>query len=765
MKRKLFNDGWLFCRGSGTALEHTLMTAETPIAVTLPHDAMLSEKRSPDHPAGNASGYYPYETVYYTKEFEPEDLSGSTYLEFEGIYKNAAVYLNGCLAAQHTNGYTPLIIDATPFLKAGKNTVKVLVRNSVPSCRWYPGTGIYRDVWIHRAGQIHIAPNGVKISTLETNTEAASLLIRTTLVNREQKQQTISLRHRIGKAELITPVTMLPNETKSVSVRFTLDDPKLWSIDAPNLYECETELLGWDTENTRFGIRTLSLDARRGLRINGECTKLRGGCIHQDHGVIGAIEHRAMTRRRIGKLKEAGYNAVRCAHFPTSRAVLEACDEFGMAVMLELCDAWTAPKMEADYSYDFLSHWQEDVEAMVDLAYNHPSVILYSIGNEIGEVSNAHEAQYGRAICNRIRSLDPGRYITNCVNIALALMDRLPELAVRAGMDINSIMNGNAEELARLLASKELGEPLEEAFSYLDIAGYNYASFRYEADAVFYPHRIMLGAESYPDALYENWKLCKKLPQLIGDFGWSAWDYLGEAGVGQLRYGDALDYDLYGAYPWKTANCGDFDLIGDRRPISYWRQIACGLRQEPYIAVQDPAHYGEKQSPTRWGWSDALRSWNYRGYEGRAIVAEVYSDADEVELFLNGRSLGRKAPVRCKVLFDTVYEEGELIAVNLRNGQTAQKDRLVTASYDVHLEQTDCGDGITELSVKDENGVLNPDAALCLSARVSGDRTILGFGTADPQSEECFCDTTVRTYKGRALIVTRGDGDLIIEVQ
>ena len=172
---------------------------------------------------------------------------------------------------------------------------------------------------------------------------------------------------------------------------------------------------------------------------------------------------------------------------------------------------------------------------MVDLAYNHPSVAFYSIGNEIGEVSNAHEAQYGRAICERIRARDPGRYLTNCVNIALALMDRIPSLAVKAGADINSIMNGNAEELAKLMASKEVGEPLEEAFSYLDVAGYNYATYRYAADVEEYPHRIIVGAECYPGALYENWELVEKLPQLIGDFGWCAWDYLGEAGVGQHR--------------------------------------------------------------------------------------------------------------------------------------------------------------------------------------------------------------------------------------
>lgn len=765
MKRESFNSGWLFYHGGGTALERTIHGVQTPIPVTLPHDAMIGQARNPQTPTGNATGYYPVETVHYTKEFEWDGDSGAAYLEFEGVYHNAAVYINGCMAAQHPNGYTAFTVDILPFLNPGKNTVKVLVRNGVPSCRWYTGTGIYRDVWLLRAGSVHIAPNGVKITVAEADEEAAALLIQTTLVNRTEKQQTLRLQHRIDGTKISAPVTLMAGETKTVSLRFTLEHPKLWSTDEPNLYDCETVLEELDSEHTLFGIRTLSLDAARGLRVNGEPIKLRGGCIHQDHGIVGGIEHRALTFRRIRKLKEAGYNAVRCAHFPTSRTVLEACDELGMLVMLELCDAWTTPKVDFDYSAHFLSHWKEDAAAMVELAFHHPSVILYSIGNEICEVSDPHEAQYGRQICDHIRALDPSRYLTNCVNPVLSLMDRIPELAVRAGADINSILNGNAEELAKLMASREIGEPLEEAFSYLDVAGYNYATFRYEADAAQYPHRVMLGAECYPGALYENWKLCEKLPQLIGDFGWTAWDYLGEAGVGQHRYGEAVEYDLYGAYPWRTANCGDFDLIGDRRPVSYWRQIVWSQRKEPYIAVQDPAHYGEKQSPTRWGWSDALRSWNYQGYAGKPIVVEVYSDADEVELLVNSRSVGKKRTECCKALFDTVYEPGELIAINIRNGKPAEQDRLITAADDVHIERTDLGNGIIELSVLDENDILNPEAVLTVSAETNGTRTILGFGSADPKSEENYFDKTIKTYHGRALIVTRGDEELKIEVQ
>ena len=291
MKRESFNSGWLFCPGSGTALERTINGAQTPIPVTLPHDAMICQERDPQTATGNASGYYPAQTVHYTKEFTWDDLSGFAYLEFEGIYQNAAVYINGCLAAQHQNGYTAFTVDISPFLKEGKNTVKVLVRNGIPSSRWYTGTGIYRDVWLLRGGSVHIAPNGVKITVTEADEEAAALLIHTALVNQEPRQQTTRLRHRIGDTEISVPVTLLAGETKTVTLRFTLDHPRIWNVDEPYLYDCETVLEGLDAEHTRFGVRTLSLDARRGLRLNGKSIKLRGGCIHQDHGLIGTTEH------------------------------------------------------------------------------------------------------------------------------------------------------------------------------------------------------------------------------------------------------------------------------------------------------------------------------------------------------------------------------------------------------------------------------------------------------------------------------------------
>lgn len=762
MYRQSFRSGWMFQHGGGTTLQGMTQKSE-PVEVTLPHDAMIRCERAPDMPFGNCTGYYPHENVHYTKKFHLDDASGTLFLEFEGIYMDAAIYVNGCLAGKHANGYTPFVLDISPYVTTGENTLKVVVRSGEPSSRWYPGTGIYRDVSLLRAGGLYIKPDGVQISTPQVEHDLAVISIETTLVNRENAVRDVTLRHRIGEQEISAPVTMLPNETKVIVLRTEMEDPRLWSVESPNLYTCKTEVTGIDRAETRFGIRSLLLDSRHGLRINGESVKLRGGCIHHDHGVVGAIDHRALEERRIRRMKEMGYNAIRSAHFPASRTLLEVCDEVGMLVMNELCDAWTQPKVDFDYAAYFTEHWEEDCEAMVKTSFNHPSVVMYSIGNEICEVGNKFEAQHGRKIVDKIRSLDASRYITNGINIPLSILDKLPALATKAKMDINTLMNGGLAGLAQLMATKEIVEPLEEALSYLDIAGYNYTPYRYPVDAQIHPDRIFVGSESYPVALYDNWALCEKMPQVLGDFSWTAWDYLGEAGVGKLRYGEASDFDLYGVYPWKNAWCGDFDLIGDRRPISFWREIVWGLRTAPYIAVQDPAHYGEKQSPTRWGWSDAQRRWNWRGFEEKPVIVEVYSNADEVELFCNGVVIGRTAPEKCVAKFETNYTPGTLEAVAYRNGSEISRDSLQTASYDTHIEKKDCGHGIFEISVVDAAGSLNPDADILITARPDDGVIVLGFGSADPQSEENFFDTTIKTFRGRALAVTCGKGNLTIE--
>lgn len=788
MERHSFHTGWVFHKEGGTSLEGMTVRLPEPVPVTLPHDAAILEKRSADVPMGNCTGYYPCETVHYTKTFFLEEKSAGTvvYLEFEGVYMNASVYVNNCFAGKHLNGYTGFWLDITPYVRFGsENTIKVVVRNGVPSSRWYTGTGIYRNVRLYFADSLSILPWGVRISTPQVEEDLAVVRIETTLKNRNQAVKDATLCHTILDAagnivaQSRIPITMMAGEIKNSFVRLEVAFPALWNVDTPNLYTCETALEcggeAVDTCKECFGIRTLKLDTRHGLRINNISTKLRGGCIHHDLGIVGAVDMRKLEERRIRRLKEAGYNAIRCAHFPASKTLLAVCDELGMLVMNEFADAWTSPKVDFDYSAFFTECWEENVEEMVASSYNHPCVILYSIGNEIPECGNKFDVQWGKRIADKIRSLDATRYITNGVNLPLSIIDKIPALAAKEGLiptkdgqpaEINTLMNNGMALIAKLMASRAAGEALDEAFSHLDIAGQNYAAYRYPVDAMCYPNRVMVGTETYPAALDDNWAMVKQYPQVLGDFSWTAWDYLGEAGIGGICYGEAADL-MYGTYPWKNAYVGDFDLIGDRRPISYWREIIWGFRKKPYIAVQDPAHFGESQHPTRWGWTDAERCWNWCGFEGKKIMVEVYADADEIELLCSGCSLG-KVPVgtekKCIARLETVYTPGRLEAVAYRGGTEIGRDTLETASDTVHLEisfsdtslKADGTDSACiEISLTDENGILNPGVDMPIAVSVEGPISVQGFGSADPRSEENFFDRTIRTFHGRAMLVVR----------
>lgn len=779
MRKISVHSDWTFCKSGGTALDHVISEKEPPVAVTLPHDAMILNKRKPDVRFGNCVGYFPNETVHYTKSFHLEEAS-CVYLEFEGVYMNCSVFVNNCLAGQHVNGYTPFLLDITQYVHIGENKLKVVVRNGVPSSRWYTGTGIYRDVNLYQGGEVHIAPNGVRLTTLQAENDLAVVRIETDIRSIAQTVTDLKVRHTIldYKGNTITktgfPVTMLPAERKTASTRIEIENPGLWNVDTPNLYTCVTTVQwgkGKDEQADRFGIRTLQLDTKHGLRINGMETKLRGGCIHHDFGIVGAASFRKLEQRRIRKMKAAGYNAIRSAHFPASRALLEVCDEEGMLVMNEFSDAWTSGKTDFDYAAFFPNCWEEDAQALVKTSYNHPSVVIYSIGNEIMECANRIDVQWGKRIADKIRSLDNTRYLTNGINLPLSIMDRIPAMAAKEGMisnptEINTLLNGGMPMIRKLMASKSAGEAVDEACSHLDIVGHNYATYRYEPDMKFYPHRMMVGSETYPGALDANWELVEKYPQVLGDFSWTAWDYLGEAGIASILYGGETPA-MYGPYPWKSAYVGDFDLIGDRRPISYWRESIWGKRTAPYIAVQNPAHYGEEQHSTEWGWTDAERCWNWQGYEGKPITVEIYTAAEEVELLCNGKACGKAAVGTEKkyiAKINTVYQPGVLEAIAYKDGKECGRDILRSAVGTLHLqaetfEHQIKANGqdiaVIELSLVDVNGILHPNADIQVTIHTEGPISVQGFGTANPMSEENYFDNTISTFHGRALAVVR----------
>lgn len=787
MKKTRFNDNWIFHEGGGSALAALAAMAGGEAVskeVTLPHDASVERDRNPQELNGSGNGYFREETIHYTKEFllDVEDADKNIWLEFEGVYQNAFVYINNSFAGKCPYGYGNFYIDATKYIYFDKmNTIKVVVKNGVPSGRWYTGGGIYRDVNLMVADRLHLIPDGAHLAAVDVTEDQAVVRVESVVEYTGTDVRDITLcvqlldADRIIVAEDSMPVTVEEHSRNTYRQKIYVENPRLWDVDTPYLYsyricvkEADQEL---DVEEGTFGIRKLQLDTKHGLRINGKAVNLRGGCIHHDNGVTGTAEFAHAAEFRVKRLKEAGYNAIRSSHYPMSRKLLEACDKLGMLVMDEFADVWTSTKVDYDYGTHMAEWWEHDVTNLINKDYNHPCVIMYSIGNEIPETGNKFDVQWGKKLADKIRSLDDSRYVTNSLNLMLSIMDRMGELMAGANTEINSMMSNMGDMMDMLISSEIAGKATEEAFAQVDIAGYNYATCRYVQDGEMYPNRIIVGSETYPRDLDKNWELIEKYPYLIGDFSWTAWDYLGEAGIGKITYDNSQGMSFYAPYPEKAAYCGDMNLIGDRRPVSYWREIIWGFRKAPYLAVQPPKHHDDPHNMTNWSMTDAVRSWNWNGYEGRPVTVEAYTDAEEAELLVNGKPVERKKVGETKkdiAFFETVYEPGTLEVIVYRDGKEAGRDKVVTAKDEVRISAcadaaqipADAGDiCYVEISMVDADGILNPGADKAVTVSVEGPGVISGFGSADPASEENYFDKTAKAYEGRLRAAVRGTGE------
>lgn len=795
MKKIKFNDGWIFHEGGGSSLEALMGPGAVTKQVTLPHDASVEKGRNPQEPNGSGNGFFREETIHYTKEFEldKEAADKNIWIEFEGVYQNAFVYINNSFAGKCPYGYGNFYIDATKYVHFDKkNTIKVVVKNGVPSGRWYTGGGIYRDVNLMIANRLHLACDSVHLAAVEAEEELAVIRVEAEVEYTGTGVRDIMLEAQLkdadGKivAKSSMPLTIEEHTKNVYRQKLYVENPNLWNVDSPYLYSycvaVKEQGVLLDEEEGTFGIRRLQLDTKHGLRINGKEVKLRGGCIHHDNGITGTAEFAHAAWFRVKKMKEAGYNAIRSSHYPMSRRLLEACDRLGMLVMDEFADVWTSTKVDYDYATHMAEWWEHDVTNIVNKDYNHPCVIMYSIGNEIPETGNKFDVQWGKKLADKFRSLDDSRYVTNSLNLMLSIMDRMGELMAAASGDetakapeenaeINSMMSSMGNMMERMIASDIAGKATEEAFAQVDISGYNYAACRYEQDAALYPNRIIVGSETYPQDLDINWELVEKHSYLIGDFSWTAWDYLGEAGIGKVTYGEDQGMSFYAPYPCKAAYCGDMNLIGDRRPVSYWREIIWGFRKAPYLAVQPPAYHGVKHGMTSWSMTDAVHSWNWKGYEGRPVTVEVYADAEEAALYQNGELIEKKAvgkTKKCIALFETVYMPGTLEAVAYKNGEEIGRDVIVTAKDEVKIQACADADRLpadgsdiryVEISMVDEDGNLNPGADKEVLIAVEGPGVILGYGSADPESEENYFDTSAKAFEGRLRAAVRGTGE------
>lgn len=794
MKEAKFNDNWLFWKDTD-AFALVWNVPEIAKDVTLPHDAMIESDADPQSLNKGNTGFRNGGVYTYVKKLwvSETDCDKVLMLKFEGVYMNAAVYVNGQLAANRPYGYSVFYVCLNEYLKYGEeNEIRVLVRNSaMANSRWYSGGGIYRDVYFLESGLTYIAPEETTIVTETVEEDYAVLRIASEIRNKhyqnKQLRLVVSVTDAFGKEVAVDEQRVFApaNAVKSLTQRIVVRNAKCWSAEQPMLYHCISKLYEGDTlldESVEcFGIRTLQLDTINGLRVNGQTVKLRGACIHHDSGLLGAATYSDAQYRQIRMLKEAGFNAVRMAHNPMAPAMLRACDELGMYVMDESFDMWTRSKSDYDYGLFFNEWWEKDIESMVKKDRNHPCVLMYSLGNEIPEIGTCAGTLICEKLLRKVRELDNTRYTLASINGIFAAGDAMDKIVAditastenqTEGVNVNSFMAIMGSSIDRIVQHEEVSKRLELACAGFDIAGYNYMPERYEADGERYPNRVIVGSESNPPDLASNWKKVMKLPHVIGDFTWTGWDYIGEAGIGIPAY--HWGEGGFGAnYPCQLAYCGDFDITGFRRPISYYREIAFGLRSEPYIAVQDPAHYGQPVLKTPWILSDSAASWNWDVEEGSKAVVEVFAKGDEVVLYLNGNEVGRKKPDELPgyyTTFEVPYKLGTLTAVAYENGEEIGRYSLHSAgaSRIVTLEkEQESGSELIyiPIEIRDEENQLAMDESGELGVFVEG-AEILGFGSGNPRPLANYNASVTNMYHGRALLILkRNDAEIAVRIK
>ena len=804
MIRQNFNADWTVEKGDGNSRMNSFLGNTQTKTVHLPYDAMIHEARTPDTKNGAQTGFYPGGEYIFQKHFTaPQAWQGKPVsLVFEGVYQTALVYLNGWLLTRNVNGYAEFTVEAGPYLKYGAdNLLKVIADNSLePNSRWYTGSGIYRPVRLLVGNKVYLPQDTVRITTREVGEGFALLDVTaqvqsaSTVTERVTLQQTIC---REGTAVLTDRQNLLlqPGESRTVSFRYCVDSPALWSPENPNLYTSTMQVLEGeeelDREETGFGIRTLSVDAAHGVRINGQTVKLRGACIHHDNGLLGAVCHPDAVRRKVRILHENGYNAIRSAHNPCSKALLDACDEQGMLVMDEYIDHWYIHKTEHDYVDYFNDWWRSDLESMVKKDYNHPCVILYSTGNEVSETAQKKGVALTKQLTRYLHRLDDTRPVTCGVNIFFNFLSSIgfgvysdkkakkqAEDATKKKKAVGSQFFNN---LAGLLGSEFMkhGATLHgcdvktrDAFANMDIAGYNYGIYRYEHDLKKYPDRLILGSETFCSDAYRFRELAKKEPRLIGDFVWAGMDYLGEVMVGSWEYADnAPRFD--GGLGWVSAGSGRIDLTGKPLGEALYTRVALEQAEGPFLAVRPVNHTGDKHSPSAWKMTDAMTSWTWPGCEGKQAEVEVYARAASAALVLNGKEIARKnAKNDCLFRFRCAYQPGTLEAVAYNAaGQETGRCALTTAGPATELraepEEAVLRPGqlcYIRLRYTDQNGVLKPTVREPIRVQVTGGR-LLALGNACPFNLQGYRTSQTDPYWGEAMAIVEAGTEGCVTLQ
>lgn len=795
-RSRSLNEGWKFTRDTLVGAEAVGFDDTNWLSVDLPHDFSImniADVDGEDHigpftkqsEGGNSTGHVKGGTGWYRKSFtlSKEDEGKSVSLLFDGVYMESDVWVNGKHVGSHKNGYTPFYYDITSVLKpVGEvNELAVKVVNEGRNSRWYSGSGIYRDVKLVVTHPVHVAMWGCYVTTPAVDESEAAVDMKVT-VNNDSGQNTdvdvyISILNKDGKevAKTDGKIELIAHGIGNIRQQIKVQKPDLWSMDRPNLYTLEVRLKQndqlVDMYKQTFGIRSVVATAEKGLLLNGQPVLLRGGCVHHDNGLLGSAAYKDAEYRKVKLLKENGYNAIRCSHNPPSEYFLNACDELGMLVIDEFTDMWTAHKNPQDYSRFFEKYWENDLTDMMTRDRNHPSIIMWSIGNEIPNHTQEEAAKTGKMLADKVRLLDPSRLVTQAITGFMA--------------------PGGWEKTG-------------SSFEVLDVCGYNYMIRKYESDHEKYPERVIYCSESYPNQAYDYWKAVETHPYVIGDFVWTAMDYIGEVAVADATYGKELDtralqamssdvlpanfdptkiFDVLAmmqqpSWPKYLAWCGDLDIIGQKKPQSYFRDVIWD-KAAVSMNVHEPIPDGMVENESLWGWPREFHHWNWKGNEGKSLQVRAFTKGDKVVLYLNGKQVGESNLTevdKCMAIFMVPYESGVLEAAAYRNGQEIGRTQLVTAGEPASIRLLSDKTVLTAdrsslayvtIEVVDKDGNVVPHLSQEIELSLKG-AELAGCGNGHDDMKS-FNHRRLMTYNGKALAIIRpltaskGTIDLVVQ--
>jgi hypothetical protein len=751
-----FNLSWRFFRGDVTGGQETDLNDSGWRILDLPHDWSIEGPFSSDN--ASCTGYLPGGTAWYRKTFSiPANESGrKVFIYFEGIYNNSEVWINGNYLGRRPNGYISFWYDLSQYLNFGReNLIAVRVDHSLAAdSRWYTGSGIYRDVKLITTEPVHVRQWGVYCTTPEVTPAKAVLSADITVVNETGHNLNVKVTGILMfRNEVVGKITrkISFSSLKEVVVNqvFDVPNPKLWDVDSPNLYTLITEVKGrelLDNVTTTVGFRELKFDADKGFFLNGKNLKLKGICMHHDAGCLGSAVPKEETARRLDILKEMGCNAIRTSHNPFASDFLDLCDEKGFLVIDEAFDEWELPKKKwlagwnagtpgkEGYSVNFNEWAIRDLQDFVLRDRNHPSIIMWSIGNEVDYPNDP----YSHPVLNT--EANPQTWAKYSESLPHA--NRLGEVALELVASIKGLDKTRpvTAGLASALMSNETGYA-----DALDVAGYNYQESRYATDHAKYPKRPLYGSEN--GMTLEMWNYVADNDYVMGQFLWTGFEYIGEAG----------------RFPSRSNTAGVIDLAGNKKPEFYFRQSLWSDKPMVFIGTSDRT---VKSGPENlWSHKRVVPVWNWD--EGKTINVSAFSNCEEVELFLNNRSLGNKKMadfINRAITWDVPYEKGTLKAVAKNNGNSVAEYEIKTTGTPLKISAF-CSEKILKadnnnlahifVTICDENGNIVYNADNEVTCEINGPVRLLGMEDSNPSNIENYKDNRQHAYHGKLLIYLR----------